>query len=75
MANCRLDEADSMSALIFLAAFKLQAYNKGIFEVMAKLVLPYFLTGNVCTVYDSDLRVDAIDGSSVRIESWSEATN
>lgn len=62
-----------MSVLRFLAKFKSDAATKGIFKGTAKLVLPYFLTGNARVAYDNALHIYSIDGSSVGIKSWSEA--
>lgn len=45
-----------MSVLTFLAAFKREASNNGIFERMESLVLYFFLTGNACIAYDSAMR-------------------
>lgn len=52
-----------MSVLTFLAAFKCEANNNGIFEGMARLVLPYFLTYNARIAYDNALHVDATNDS------------
>lgn len=58
MASSRFDGvfAHPMTALTFLAAVKCEANKKLISKGMAKLVLPYILTGKARTAYNAFAR-------------------
>ncbi len=72
-ADLKLDGADPISILTFLAAFKEKADPNRISEVSAKLVLRYCMAGKAKMAFSAALHVNAVDSLSMGIRTWPEA--